>query len=305
MSKSFDFAAITKDKENLKKESKKLSETPKLFVGSDVAKDTNGQAYLIELNKIKKRAINDFNLTCLDSLKESIKISQLVHPIAVKDNLDGTYTIISGHRRFEAYNELYAETGDDTYSRIPATVYEVVSKNDVRLGTDRKYITNAQEEHMYKSANLENRQLSKDELVKHISYFYDQINNNDEYKNKILERRKKTSKYNTKTIDVPRLVAAVITEDLGFNIGSTYIYQVVKILDDAKNNKQKSDQAIKQIIDGGSVKTIYNEYFNITSKVENKVKEKQIPISTVESLLTDIVYNRITAKEALKRIQKL
>ena len=57
----------------------------------------------------------------LDELKASIQAVGLSNPIHVEEVEDG-YELIQGFRRLTAYRELLAETGDETYARIPATL---------------------------------------------------------------------------------------------------------------------------------------------------------------------------------------
>lgn len=56
----------------------------------------------------------------LEELKASIAAVGLSNPIRVEAVGDGVYELIQGYRRLTAYRELHAETGDDTYARIPA-----------------------------------------------------------------------------------------------------------------------------------------------------------------------------------------
>jgi ParB family chromosome partitioning protein len=55
----------------------------------------------------------------IDELKSSIKAIGLSNPIRVEQSDQG-YELIQGYRRLEAYRELHAESGDETYARIPA-----------------------------------------------------------------------------------------------------------------------------------------------------------------------------------------
>ncbi|MEW9921739.1 ParB/RepB/Spo0J family partition protein [Marimonas sp. MJW-29] len=57
----------------------------------------------------------------IDELKQSIREIGLSNPIRVEPVGD-TYELIQGFRRFTAYCELFEETGDDTYARIPAGI---------------------------------------------------------------------------------------------------------------------------------------------------------------------------------------
>lgn len=55
----------------------------------------------------------------LDELKASIRELGLSNPIRV-EKVDGGYELIQGYRRLSAYRELFEETGDEAWSRIPA-----------------------------------------------------------------------------------------------------------------------------------------------------------------------------------------
>jgi len=55
----------------------------------------------------------------LDELKASIRSVGLSNPIRVEVGDDG-YQLVQGFRRLHAYRELFAETGDEAFARIPA-----------------------------------------------------------------------------------------------------------------------------------------------------------------------------------------
>lgn len=57
----------------------------------------------------------------IDELKQSIREIGLSNPIRV-EQVGDTYELIQGYRRFTAYQELLAETGDEAYARIPAGI---------------------------------------------------------------------------------------------------------------------------------------------------------------------------------------
>ncbi len=57
----------------------------------------------------------------LDALKKSIEAIGLSNPIHVEATSDG-YELIQGQRRLRAFQELFAETSDKRYSRIPAAL---------------------------------------------------------------------------------------------------------------------------------------------------------------------------------------
>ncbi len=57
----------------------------------------------------------------IDELKASIRDIGLSNPIRVEKLLDG-YELIQGFRRLTAYKELFAETGDPAFAKIPASI---------------------------------------------------------------------------------------------------------------------------------------------------------------------------------------
>ena len=72
--------------------------------------------YKIPLDKIKLSPYNKFRQfddkeeNSIESLKHSLSMVGLIHPLLVNDNNDGTYTIIAGERRYRAITELGWET---------------------------------------------------------------------------------------------------------------------------------------------------------------------------------------------------
>lgn len=56
----------------------------------------------------------------LAELKDSIRAVGLSNPIRVEQVGEGRYELVQGWRRLSAFRELYAETGDEAYARIPA-----------------------------------------------------------------------------------------------------------------------------------------------------------------------------------------
>lgn len=57
----------------------------------------------------------------IEELKRSIKDIGLSNPIRV-EAVGDTYELIQGYRRFTAYRELFAETGEERFARIPAGI---------------------------------------------------------------------------------------------------------------------------------------------------------------------------------------
>ena len=74
-------------------------------------------------------------------LIESIKNNDLLHPIVVWNQPDGTLTILSGHNRVRAYTALLEKTGEDKYRRIPATVLTDITADEAHeIVVDSNYV---------------------------------------------------------------------------------------------------------------------------------------------------------------------
>lgn len=74
---------------------------------------------LIHANKLTRDRTSDRDSE-MDELKASIRDVGLSNPIRVEMTDDGTYELVQGFRRLTAYRELYAETGEEKFSTIPA-----------------------------------------------------------------------------------------------------------------------------------------------------------------------------------------
>ena len=81
-------------------------------------KVTDRNIPLSELRSFKNHPYKVEDNIEMDALCESISKSGLFSPIIVRTHADGEYEIISGHRRYRAYQRL-------GYKSIPATVFEM------------------------------------------------------------------------------------------------------------------------------------------------------------------------------------
>ena len=81
-----------------------------LFNPDSLTEASKGKVKAIDAYLIKENKLNEiYPQDDIDGLKENIWEFQLSQPIVVRKNKDGTYTIISGHRRFKACMELFEE----------------------------------------------------------------------------------------------------------------------------------------------------------------------------------------------------
>lgn len=96
----------------------------------DLSKAAYGKASVSNLDKIKMIPLdqiqgnqqNFYSIEKIDELAETIEMVGLMHPISVVADGD-KFRVISGHRRFKAYEKLYLDNlPDQKYARIPAMV---------------------------------------------------------------------------------------------------------------------------------------------------------------------------------------
>lgn len=360
---AYKFKAVERDKENLNMKNSKTA-SANLAYGATIIPDFNPSKAIeemmdsivkINISQIKPRSVNEFASISNQTLKKSILSIGLINPIIVRKSDNDKYIIISGHRRYSAYKELLADARIEkaslekegknvleadkkisSYSEIPCIVFTMVEQDSELLGTSPKYITALQEEEMYKAANLENRQISKKDLAKHIMYFYNMINDDPEYKKKLLEQNNAGAKRNATKLNIPKVLSTIITKDLGFSVASSYIWQLVTLIEGEYDYPRYHKIAMKRIEDGEKVKTVFND-FKMASEIHNSSKiddvekaeyetriekgnEKIIDIyneanniKTIEqqpmkdyfkNLLTDIKNNKISVDEAIKLFEK-
>ena len=72
----------------------------------------------------------------LQELKTSVQTIGLSNPIRVEE-VDGGYELVQGFRRWSAYKELYDETGDEAFARIPAGL---LAKGETLSGLYRRMV---------------------------------------------------------------------------------------------------------------------------------------------------------------------
>ena len=93
---------------------------------ANVLKNIQFETKLINLKDIQRNEKNFYELSNIDELAEDIKMNSLYHNILVRELPNSKYELISGERRFLAYNKLF-NNGDKNYSSIPC---KIVKLND-------------------------------------------------------------------------------------------------------------------------------------------------------------------------------
>lgn len=286
------FNAIEHDKDTLDfKNSEKTINANSAYGGSTIP-DFNpsqtiqsvieqGGIKQILLEDIKPRSANEFSSISNKTLSKSILEIGLINPIIVR-KVDNKYVIISGHRRFEAYKSIKEDlevkklkdsqsVPDELLNRfktIPAIIFEVIDSQSELLGSDPKYITKEQEEKMYEASNLETRQIGTNDLVKHIDYFYNLINNDSEYKKELLNKINETATRKATKLNMPKAVSIVITDELGFNVSPVYIWRLIAIKEGSNDYPKYQKIALKRIENGEKVNTVYDD-FDMARKIYN------------------------------------
>ena len=256
----------------------------------------------IPLSEIEERDINEFAQLDTKLLEVSIEYGRLIHPIAVvKREGDSKYKIISGHRRFKAYQNLNKEYPGE-YAYIPATAYEITS-NPVLLEEGGRYISSDQEEQMYKDANLQSRQLSYAEILNHIDYLIDNIEPKvDSLREKMYRRMNKNIVRNTKG-ETPWIISDILTEEMklkGWSKENVRRYIVIKKEAPELINKIKNREL--------SIYKAYQMLHGDKNEETYKVSKKQLKLASDKfaELKEDIlVRGRVLTNQEREDIKKL
>lgn len=80
------------------------------------------QIEYIDIDKIIPDPENFYELSDIDALAENIALFGLRQPLRVREQVDGTYMIVSGHRRYTALKKIIAEDGREDLREVPCIV---------------------------------------------------------------------------------------------------------------------------------------------------------------------------------------
>ena len=108
-----------------------------LFNPDSLTEAAKGKIKAIDTYLIRENKLNEiYSQDDIECLKENIKEFQLSQPLVVRKNPDGSYTIISGHRRFKACKAIFEE-GDILYyfdkefvNQIPCVIDSKIYRNE-------------------------------------------------------------------------------------------------------------------------------------------------------------------------------
>lgn len=96
----------------------------KFLADAGVKVDTGKREQIeyINIDKIVPDPENFYELSDIDALAENIALFGLRQPLRVREQTDGTYMIVSGHRRYTALKKIIAEDGREDLREVPCIV---------------------------------------------------------------------------------------------------------------------------------------------------------------------------------------
>lgn len=152
-----------------------------------LAQDTH-QVQYIEYDKLKPNPVNTkyYKTDDIEVLADSILDKGLIQPLTVVSDGDGTYTIISGHRRYLAIKFINDNDLSDKFKSVPSIIRDIK--------------TELEKEELLIDGNLWNRNKTDAERAKEIAG-----------KKAILEQRKKNGEY------IPGRIMSIIANEIGIS----------------------------------------------------------------------------------------
>ena len=128
-----------------------------LFNPDSLMEASKGTIKAIDYYLISENKLNDiYSQEDIDLLKENIEEFQLSQPLVVRRNSNKGYTIISGHRRFKACRQLFAENK-------PLYYFDKKYINQIPCIIDNKEYKNEDDEFLAIVSSNASRVLSSDE----------------------------------------------------------------------------------------------------------------------------------------------
>lgn len=96
----------------------------KFLADAGVKVDTGKREQIeyIDIDKITPDPENFYELSDIDALAENIALFGLRQPLRVREQADGTYMIVSGHRRYTALKKIITEDGREDLREVPCIV---------------------------------------------------------------------------------------------------------------------------------------------------------------------------------------
>lgn len=342
-----------KEKEKIKAEQDKnehekkpnVDNTFNLDINEQTGKESPANTQNINIDEIGFRENNEFDMLLqTDSLEASIKDAKLLHPIILVDNnpeledesdkkhiitipnikTESTgeikrgyrYTVTSGNRRLQAYINLNKKNPGQ-YQTIPAYVYVVYdSKESIneKVRNTANVISREDEEKLYKDANLETRQISFTDSIKHAEYLINSIKKDSEVHDKYVKRAielkeekakaegKKTykvtyDKENPSVLQRSMVLSSIMTNDYKFpgwsETTARRFISLTDIVNDPTSPHQKAAQEKYEAIKKGeeSFKSVDDFLVKNMIKKNSYKKTRANTVKKVNTIVTELDAN--------------
>ena len=225
----------------------------------------------IPIDKVQPRAVNEFSDVKNIELEESIRLYGMIDPISVshKEEED-IYTIISGHRRYNAILNLRNKfPKEKRYAMIDCRIYEV-TEDTFLLAQGLPYITKDQEEAIYRDSNLQSRQLTDQDIAKQIRKIVLRFSDMD-YIDFLRESAKKNGINTYDHTDRVKLISSVVASQNWKGWSREKIRQYLIVYN-------TGNEVLLQKIENGemAVKTAYKTVLSEQNKNRDR-KTKKLP----------------------------
>ena len=206
-----------------------------------LAQDTH-QVQYIEYDKLKPNPVNTkyYKTDDIEVLADSILDKGLIQPLTVVSDGDGTYTIISGHRRYLAIKFINDNELSDKFKSVPSIIRDIK--------------TELEKEELLIDGNLWNRNKTDAERAKEIAG-----------KKAILEQRKKNGEY------IPGRIMSIIANEIGISERQAKKLNSINI---------NCSEEVKEMFDNGQInlETAYSLAHYDKDKQNDIVEEDDEPV---------------------------
>ena len=258
------------------------------------------QVKSIPIEKLRAREINEFSEVDISTLAESIRLYGLINPLSVVHHEgDDFYIVSAGHRRLKALQTLHEEYPEDkAYQEIDCAVYEV-TEDSFKLAQGLPYITPEQEEGIYRDSNLENRQLSYEDVAKQIRVILNKFDD-PEYLKRIREHALKSGiKTRESDTNKVKLIESVLAGQNYQGWSRETIRQILKVKEAGR------EDLIDQIVsDGLPVNNAYKQMLKDVKRVRVRKTNKISALKTAVEEFEVEAEHRIYNQKEIEQIQK-
>lgn len=235
----------------------------------------------IPLDKIKKRPVNRYHAIDNVELDESIRQYGLINPIAVCHHRgEDTYTISAGERRYDAITRLHKRYPDNPrFKKVECKVY-ILTEDATLLEQGFPYITQEQEEGIYRDSNNLARQLTEKDIASQIRYIIKRFDDK-EYVKKLRDTAEQAGFTTYSNPDKAVLIGSVMQSQGLWSREKIRQYLIIE--------KTKNEELLDAIEEGEiSVNAAYKQVVEIQSRKRKRKTNKINPLyKSVEALILE------------------